>query len=276
MNPEPRVSPRDLVFGRLVLIYQMPKIGSQTIESSLNAANLPGRVLRFHYLSRAFAKTLRHGLSSPQPDASWRANARIQLASIRYLSRWLRCRRVLCGFGLAIPKLQVITAVRDLIGLVLASIFENFNYFAPDPGGLTAERCAEALLHPKTFKTLRNWFDLELKPFTGIDVFAEKFTPAQGYAAYQNRFARVLVYRFEALNDLAGPLSQFLDWPVPALLNRNLGESKEYASQYRAVRQQLRLPPEFVASIYDAKMMRHFYSDHERREFHLKWTAPGQ
>ena len=74
-----------------------------------------------------------------------------------------------CGFG--VPKLEIITGVRELISLMLASIFENYRYFAPKFDCLTVEKCRDVLLHAKTFKTIRDWFDLELKSFSGLDVY---------------------------------------------------------------------------------------------------------
>jgi hypothetical protein len=271
MKPEMQSAWRELLRRRVVLIYQMPKIGSQTIEATLRQFSVPWPVFRFHYLSASFAKTLRHGLTSPNADASWKESTRLQLDTIRETARAIRWRRVLCYCGFNISPLLVITGVRELIGLVLASIFENYTYFAPDIQSMTVDRCREALLHPKTFKTLRDWFDLELKACTGIDVFRSAFRCERGYAIYENRFANVLVYRFEAMEQLPGILSGFLKLPIPALVNSNLGDSKQYAEQYRTVREQLTLPADFVTSLYDTKMMTHFYSREERQQFSSKW-----
>lgn len=177
-----------------------------------------------------------------------------------------------CFCGIKLPKLTVITGVRELIGLVLASIFENYAYFAPDVESMTADKCRDALLHPKTFKTLRNWFDYELKGCTGIDVFRSPFPCERGYATYENRFARVLVYRFESMDQLPVLLGEFLQWKIPSLVNANVGESKQYADRYRSVRDQIKLPRDFVSALYDTKMMRHFYSPDERQRFSSKWA----
>lgn len=258
----------------MVLIYQMPKIGSQTVEATLRQCWFPHPIYRFHYLSRAFAKTLRHGLSSPAPDPTWKRDAQQQLDWIREMSRIVRLRRFLCLCGWRIPKLEVITAVRELISLVLASIFENYLYFAPTLDAMTVDACRQALLHPKTFETLRNWFDLELKSFLGIDVFRSRFQYRNGYAIYENRFARVLLYRFETLRQLPVLLKEFLACDIPGLVNCNVGDSKPYADQYRFVKEHLRLPPDFVAGLYDDKMMRHFYSDEERARWRARRAEP--
>src|SRR5580765_180458 len=158
MKSEAQLSRHQLLFQQVVLIYQMPKIGSQTIEATLRQCAVPWPILRFHYLSPAFARTLRHGLTSPQADPAWKQNAQLQLNSLREKARTMRWRRLLCLCGFKLPKLYVITGVRELIGLVLASIFENYSYFAPTIQEMTVEKCRDALMHPKTFKTLRDWF----------------------------------------------------------------------------------------------------------------------
>ena len=265
---------RKLFFQRLVLIYQMPKVGSQTIEATLDESSFPYRVVRLHYLSRAFAKTLRHGLGSPVADPAWKSQVRMQLDSLKETSRLVRLRRMLIAFGFRIPRLEIITGVRELVGLVLASIFENHLYFSADLESLDVEACREALLHPKTFKTLRDWFDLELKTFTGIDVFRYRFPRKDGCAVYENRFARVLVYRFEALPHMADRLRRFLGCEIPALTNRNLGDHKTYADRYRHIKGQLRLPAKFVSTLYQCKMMQHFYSPEELNLFQSRWSEP--
>src|SRR5258706_12212469 len=108
------LSTRELARRRLILIYQMPKIGSQTIEATLREVAFPHHVLRLHYLSAAFARTLRKGLTTSRPDATWRQNVQLQLDSLRATSRALRWRRLLCYCGANIPKLEVITGVREL------------------------------------------------------------------------------------------------------------------------------------------------------------------
>lgn len=262
----------DLVFQRVVLIYQMPKIGSQTIEATLREYSFPHPVYRFHYLSRAFAATLRRGLASATPDSAWKTEARQQLVSLREMSRLVRLRRVLRRCGFRVPKLEVITGVRELISLVLASIFENYLYFAPTLEALNVETCRQALLHPKTFKTLRDWFDYELKSFLGIDVFRTSFPGERGYAIYENRFARVLLYRFETLHRLPRLLTDFLAWEIPDLLASNVGESKSYGERYRFVREHLRLHAGFVDALYQGRMMQQFYSAPERQQWRARWA----
>jgi hypothetical protein len=273
MRAFPQLPPRELLFSRFVLIYQMPKIGSQTIEATLRQQGFPYPIRRFHYLSPAISRTVRRGISSARPDPAWKRDAQQQLYWSREVSRSIRLRRIMSSFGFKIPKLEVVTGVRELIGLVLSSTFENYQYFERSIEAMTPDRCRKVLLHPKTFKALRDWFDLELKRFIGIDVFQTPFPKEQGYCVYENRFARVLIYRFDFLSGLPAILQNFLSWDIPALVNSNVGAEKAYAAQYHDARENLRLPKDFVQSLYSDKIMRHFYSETELHRLFQRWTV---
>jgi len=261
-----------MIFGKLLLIYQMPKTGSQTIEATLQQCSLPHRIVRLHFLSGNFADPIIEKLNSNQVPEEWKQNARKQLEFTKEMSRIVRTRRLLRACGLKIPKVEIITGLREPISLGLSTMFENFSYFFPksQPPGL--DDYAEVLQRPKLYHFSQCWFDWELKPFTGIDVFQTPFPRETGYSIYQSRSARVLVYRYEALGKLAVMLSQFLGCEVPDVLVRNLASSKSYAAAYQHAKQTLHLPPAFVARQYASKMMRHFYSDEERQAFLVRWA----
>src|SRR5262252_8920495 len=118
-----------MIFRRLLLIYQMPKTGSQTVEATLQQYSLPHQIVRLHFLSSDLAEPLVAKLQSPQVPNAWKENAQDQLIFTKKMSRIVRTRKWFRTFGLRIPKLEVITALREPIGLGLSTIFENYNYF---------------------------------------------------------------------------------------------------------------------------------------------------
>jgi hypothetical protein len=260
------------LFRPLLLVYQMPKTGSQTVEATLQRCGLPHCVLRFHYLGSEFSALVQDSMRSEKTSDSWKLGAARQLEAAARLSRLIRCRNLLRSCGIPVPKLEVITAVREVISLALASIFENAALFAPGGGQLTTEICREALLRPRMFTGIDNWFDWELKKSLGIDVYRTAFPRHKGYTIYENHHARVLLYRMEAIEQLPRALHVFLGCPLPEMANRNLGRGKPYASQYSSVREHLRLPPTFVAERYETQLMRHFYTNQERKALTSRWS----
>jgi hypothetical protein len=261
-----------LITRPLALVYQMPKTGSQTVETTLKASSLPHLVFRCHYLSRKNAEAIRATVDTA-PDLAWKRDALAQLELLAQLSRALRIRRWLRLCGAPIPRIHVVSAVRDVIGASLSTLFENFVLFVPRPELLTAEKCRELLSDTAkgTCTQFQDWFDLELKRHIGINVYSTPFSWSEGYRLYHNRFAHVLVYRFESISRLLPVLREFLAAPIDALASQNLSESKPYADHYSQVKSALRLPRQFVSEQLESKLMRHFYSPQERDALAAKW-----
>jgi hypothetical protein len=210
-------------------------------------------------------------------STNWKRDAREQLRLRSRLTAIIALRKLLRLSGFNIPKLEIITGVRNVIAVALSAIFENYRYFVPELSSLTLGKRREALLHPKTCKHVQRWFDEELKATIGIDVYSTPFPREQGYAILENHFARLLVYRVEALARLPKVVKEFLGCEITELINRNAGTSKAYADQYQKAKDQLRLPQEFVRGQLSSKLMRHFYSDEERWRFESQWSEdPNQ
>lgn len=256
----------------LLFLYQMPKTGSQTVEATLRQIPLPCELFRFHFLSPEITQTLRDALHSERATESWKKDIREQLKLARDISRTIRIRRLLALFQAHLPKIHVISGVRDPIGLGLSAVFENHAYLFPSLGSATLDACREELLRPKALTYIQDWFDLEIKKCLGIDVYQSPFPCQKGYAIYENRFARLLVYRSDFLPQLPRMLTEFLGCQIPKVINRNVGTTKVYATTYGEAKARLRLPRDFVASQYNRKLMRHFFSGEERRRLLLRWS----
>jgi hypothetical protein len=260
-----------LLFGKLVLIYQMPKTGSQTVEGTLQSCRLPHRVLRFHYLSPEMAEEIRRGPASNRAVDDWEAMVRPQIAFMVRMSRVLSWRRWLTRCGVPIPKVQIIAAVREPIGLALSSVFENHQYFFENLDQATLDDFISVLSRPRLYR-FQDWFDLELNALTKLRVYDRPFSHEKGYAIYENSFARVLIYRFDFLPKLRVMLRDLLGCEVPDVVIRNRGEAKNYAQLYAWAKANVRLSADFVGTQLNSRMIRHFYSPEERAEIRERWS----
>jgi hypothetical protein len=265
----------NLVFGKLLFIFQMPKTGSQTVEASLQDCAVGEQILRCHFLSRQRIAELQ-GVLGQAGSSAWRQQVEEQICFSKRLSRILRIRNLLRLCKIKIPKLKVITAVREPVSLGLSSIFQNSRYFVPQPDALSAELCNEILQRPRMLSSLEDWFDLELKPVTGVDVFQTPFAYDRGFAIYENSRARVLLYRFEALQQLDGILREFLGQDVPRIVSRNLSQDKAYRPHYDRVKRHIRLPLEFLMRRYQSRLACHFYSPRELAGFVRRWSGGAE
>ena len=256
----------------LLLILQMPKAGSQTVEATLRKTGWEGDLCRLHFVSPSWVAWTRQRLREVGPNTSLHGNwaAQMDLAQVVQCAARVRVRLRREGFD--IPRLHVISAMREPIGLALSSVFENRERYFPSLKSITVQRCAELVQRHPNLERFQNWFDNELKPLTDIDVFQRPFPRERGFDIYENDLARVLVYRFESLARIKEILETFLGREVREVVNANLSERKPYSGVYAAVKGQVRFPPAFAQAHCHSKMMRHFYSVGERHSFQTQWS----
>jgi hypothetical protein len=270
-----------LIQQPLLLIYQVGKVGSQTIEATLRNA-LPRHIIhRLHYLSSQRVAWSRSRLNSQILPDSVRDSVRQQIELANLLRHAVWVRRYLRPLAMKVAKINIITGVRDPIALTLAALFQNHTTFFESLEEIDTTSCENLLLGrgqhgelvARTQREIQEWFDAELKQLIGLDVYKVTFPREKGYCIYENHFARVLVYRFENLQSLESMIEEFLGLKVPAILSRNLSSTKEYANQYEAVRREVRLPDSFLEHQYNTKLAAHFYSKEERKQFAARWRG---
>lgn len=265
----------DWVFKPLVLLYQMPKTGSQTVEATLRASGL-GSLVRVHFLSTENTDHLRRVLSWKTATPEWKSQALEQLNFITRFSKALQLRKLLRRFRAPIPRLKVIAGVREVIGAALSAIFENHALFVAEPEMLTPEKCLELLRRPKLCAQFHTWFDVELIDQLGFNIYDHAFPTEQGYATYRNHLAEIMIYRFENFQSVKRGLESFLGSKLTDLESRNLGNDKPYARLYAKAKSGLSLPLDFARELESSRMMKHFYTEQERDEFTSKWArSPG-
>ena len=114
------------------------------------------------------------------------------------------------------------------------------------------------------------WFDRELKPYAGIDVYAEPFGQGREYQMYRN----ALVIKQETLGQSAiqaiGRFAQISDFE---LIRTNEGSTGQFGGSYQAAVKACKFPTEFLDMQYGSNYVRHFYSDPEIETFYRKWEA---
>jgi hypothetical protein len=257
-----------------IIVYQMGKVGSKTIEHSL----------RHYCQSRGMNVDVYHAhfLNYLEEMENNALQQKISKYSVQYIHEMMALREKI----LHEPhrKWRLISLVRDPVARNIAAFFQGLsvNQFIPDwkiryqQGVLKVEELLEKFLslgddyrnHPAT------WFDTQLKPVFGIDVFETPFPYQKGYQIYQSaRNASLLVIRLEDLNSCASrAMLDYLGWEDFTLLNSNQSQEKDYVNLYNEFKH-LPLPSEYVDKVYDTKYAKHFYSESELKTFREKWTT---
>lgn len=249
-----------------IVVYQMAKVGSRTVYRSLRSLDLPRPVLHAHVLNDLDALEERIRQLYPDPVGT--------LAEIEN-GRKLR-RRILRSRG---RTWHVITLVRDPVSRDVSAFFHNLTEVIPDVyeryarDEIALADIGDAFLHQYDHDAPLSWFQSQLEPVFGIDVFAVPFDTTAGYATYETPTARLLLIRLEDLETHGKTaISEFLGLDGFELVSTNRARNKPYSDLYSAFERDVTLPASYLARMYDSRLARHFYTDAEIEGFKERWT----
>lgn len=263
----------DAIYRRLInpiIVYQMGKVGSKTIEASLlhyfEQRNLTIQVYHTHNLID-LDKMERNILSDknrPNPQATIsqiRKDARLRaIIDENPNQRW-----------------NLISLVRDPVAQNVGAFFHNMKEFIPDwkeqseSGSLDFENLQRVFLTQYQHKNAQSWFERQMQPMWDIDVYAKRFDHKAGFSIYKSRKANLMVIRLEDVNKCAAhAFRKFLNFKNFQLVNKNVGDEKEYSALYSEFKT-YPLPLDFVDDMYNTRFAKHFYSMNEIEAFKKHW-----
>lgn len=180
---------------------------------------------------------------------------------------------------------KVVSVVREPVAINLSSFF--YNFVPRNPGvnihELTDEEIVERLKKGESFSSPTfhlDWWDIEVEPMTGIDVYEHgEFPISEGSAIYtgerNGRRTDILVLRQEDLRNVARlALSNYYEIDVPELDRVNTAEesANDYADRYNRFKSEASLPEEWVTVQMNSRYAHFFYSEEEREAFTKKWV----
>jgi hypothetical protein len=260
---------RKLLYRHLkspILIYQMGKVGSLTLLASLRKLQLPVPVMHCHVLNNleAIEEHFRGARENHAGPVKAIANGRKVLEELA---------------GNPKKKWDVITLVRDPIARNISHFFHIITEIIPDieerrqNGTIRLEELVRVFLETEEASMVpRIWFDEQMKPVFGVDVFETPFPHDQGYQIIKKGRFRLLIIRLEDLNACVGlAIRHYLRVKEMAIINVNVAENKGYADLYREFLRTVRLPDEYVNAVYGTQYARHFYTPVELQAFRERW-----
>jgi hypothetical protein len=270
--------------GPPLVLFQMGKVGSSTIRSSLHALDLDMPIYHTHLLTKArIAET-------EEKRKKFFRTERYSYLKRPWLNQFLR-KQVDDGL-LDGKKWKIVTLTREPIARNISTFFENLevklldsgdqyeiksDYYDIDPIIVKLDDTQE--LTDLFFDRLRHdsplvFFDRELKGVFGVDVFASEFSVSKGYKIYKDEKTDVLLIRLENLDDCArDAFKDFLGIDNFTLIDTNIGREKVYAPIYKKLKDSIVLPESYIERMYASKYMRHFYSEEEIARFRAKWST---
>ena len=234
-----------------VLIYQMGKVASTSIYSSLQTLRGFG-VFHTHRLN--------YDLNQIDTEDVHREN-----------DIEIRQRIVETDY-----PISIISLVREPISRNLSAYFQNIHRYFPGQERykeIATDELIRAFFDKFDQDEPLTWFDREFQGMLGIDVFAHPFSYEEGYLSFRENRYSVLVMRHD-LEDRkkASLISDFLGIRKLKIVRKNISKNKKYGEDYSRVKRSISFPEEYLEKMLTAKYTTHFFSDREIAELHRKYV----
>lgn len=237
-----------------VLIYQMGKVGSSTVCKTFDDKEIPN--LHVHFVSRD----------------KWSSAAKLYMENGKSLPPHFHTGRLLRPWSnWTERRVKVVTLVRDPIAREVSKEFEMSSLLEvpTDDVNESLQVLRNRLTSPGALNFPYTWFENEILPTFGVDVFEHPFNRKEGFGRITRKNVDILILTLERLDDL-----------VPTVLSDFVGQALQLKKDrvrtdkvYTAVKQRLNLEERTVRRLYDCEWMRHFYTDRDIEQFVERWSG---
>jgi hypothetical protein len=260
-----------------IVVFQMGKVGSKTVELTLKTALPSMPVYHAHILCP---------LSIQGEELYWYGKhpgfwdkSLLPETSHLFTSYYLRERIDAQGLS-ETNRWKIVTLVREPVARNISGFFEGITKRIPDfsqkytMGFLSVQDLIEIFVREyEQHEVPLTWFDAELKPVFGVDVYTGEFPRSRGYEIYEGNYADVLLLRLENLNTCAqAAFKEFLNLDKITLVPENISRDKEYFPAYTRFLASVVLPPAYLDRMYNSKYAMHFYTPQEIDSFRKRWS----
>lgn len=247
---------KKILFDDFILIYQMGKVASTTIASSLIELGFSNE--HVHYYSKNavhyfYNDSMRKRAHKPDP-----------------LMR-------LC-FRLRRKEITIFTMMRDPIARNISMVFHELPHIldihitrSPYEAYREINKLIDIFLDKYMYSDIvTEWFDKELKYYTGIDIKEYPFDKEKGYLAIEKGKYKIMALTAEKLNLNAEAIGKFINKTDFKLINTNMASQKWYDKIYKDYKDYY-VPTEEHLKYYDSDVVKYFYSEADTDKFKNKW-----
>lgn len=261
--------PRQLRKGTPIIVFQMGKVGSTSIQNSLKESGVEP-VFHVHVMNLSHSMYTRSTNRTPRKD--WPKNrSPVDLAHI-----WLG-QKLFCDIIRAGKRAKFITLVREPISRSISSFFFSlaiYNTSKYDVAKLTDTQLISIFIEKHDHGVPFRWFDEQLKPVLDIDIYKYPFPKEQGYLSIMEGNFELLILKLET-DDVVKEraLSEFLGVKNFKLNRSNVAQELHYAAEYAHFLEILELPEDYLEIMCNSQYSRHFYTDAEIEGTRLKWRS---
>lgn len=236
-----------------VILYQMGKVGSQSLRKSIEAAGRP--CVNLYSLGRPTLAQAAKGLDFP-------ARRYQVLGGIR---RAVYSRLIRSG-----GRSRIITVVRDPVARDLSLLYHFLSVFIYNAiGQSTADEFDMQSLIQRIYDeylihgSACSWFDEEYKKSLGVDIYEHPFDRERGCGLIRSGNMEILLLTLEKLGENEETIGAFLELPHFKLMPTNRAEMKWYRPIYETTKDSIRFDKEEIEAIYSSRFVQYFYSEQE-------------
>ncbi len=264
---------RKFTSARWILVFQMGKVGSISVATSLQKKMFLTPIFHIHMLSEKQTARMR--------DLAHRGieiRKHLGLADFACEMRPI----ILKTNG---ARRKIISLVRDPVAQSVATTMSEFAENNPgieshssgfSPNEMPALHVFFAGRQDQEYNFIAPWFNTEIRDLFDIDVFAKPFPTEKGYDIYSSIQADLLVMRLEDLDRChRQAIEEFLGLRKFKLVNTNRAEDKgvAYSRAYQEFKNTVSLPDILLDKLYRIPWVKHFYTEAEIERFRSRWRS---
>lgn len=252
-----------------IIIYQMGRVGSKTIEYSLKERGLSP--FHVHTLNHDARKKYDKVMSKYKQGSQIYLKYKKKLTEIELLQEKIRT-----DTG---KRWKIITLVREPVGRNVSLFF----HYLRNRDRKRLEKLDSINALKKYFikkdtldglnyhNTPLQWLDDEMKEVFGIDVYQTHFPCEKGYEIYTGENADVLLIRMESLNNCYNQaFNKFMGLDDFSLAVKNVARKGDCLKCEEFLATAV-LPTEYLDRMYTSRYATHFYSQAEIKHFREEW-----
>jgi len=248
--------------GIELILYAMPKTGTQSMKATLNKYGFEHTYVHFMNIDALLSKQFYNYFDN----------------KIRRLSDLLVNDRLVKENYLNVikgKKVKIITGVREPMARNYSMVFQAIKNWGPYPLITNLNgNFEEAIINYLDYcsNSTWEWFDDEIKEIFNIDVFNYPFNKEKGYCVIKEEHVEIFLYKLENSKVLGKALAEFLglDKKVNMLVCHE-AEKEEYRFIYKQLKRILCISEVILSKYYDNDKMRHFYGEEEILQFKNNW-----
>ena len=276
---ELREIPRSLLFKRMILVFQMGRVGSNSISFAIQRypyLEEQGKDCHFEIkrtkeigdtiILHSHSVTV-YGINRYRLTALWRARLGLPLKMICPIREPI-ARDVSIFFYKYVDSRPNLITNADLGELKELFLEDN------RPAQSKTHRLAPANDRITEHQFTLDWFDWHFRPLTRIDVYKHPFPIDRKWQIYNRGRVEVLLYRNDLKNsEQAELISGFLGIKLDEIRPINQGKNKVYAELYSRFRESVKLPEQYIGRMHNSRFAQHFWSPQELKAAADKWRT---